>query len=122
MTAPPRRARDMTPQIARALLRALFDAAVAAAMPGACVKQALPAPPKGRTIVVGAGKASAEMARALEENWPGALSGLVVTRYGHGAECRRIEVVEAAHHLAEVWPADMTPQRLGQSPAGKRAR
>jgi len=102
MTAPPRRARDMTPQIARALLRALFDAAVAAAMPGACVKQALPAPPKGRTIVVGAGKASAEMARALEENWPGALSGLVVTRYGHGAECRRIEVVEAGHPVPDA--------------------
>ena len=62
----------------------------------------LPPPPKGRTIVIGAGKASAAMARALEDHWPGPLSGLVVTRYGHGAECRRIEIVEASHPVPDA--------------------
>ena len=56
----------------------------------------LPAPPKGRTIVVGAGKASAAMAKAVEDHWPGPLEGLVVTRYGHGVPCQHIEIVEAA--------------------------
>ena len=65
------------------LLRAMFDAAVAAALPARIVPEHLPAPPKGRTIVLGAGKASAAMARAVEDHWPGPLEGLVVTRYGH---------------------------------------
>ncbi len=56
----------------------------------------LPPPPKGRTIVVGAGKASAAMAKAVEDAWPGPLSGLVVTRYGHAVPCERIEIVEAS--------------------------
>ena len=84
----------------RALLRGLFDAAVAAAAPARCLPAWLPAPPRGRMVVVGAGKAAAAMARAVEENWRGdfaRLSGLVVTRYGHGAPTQRIEVVEAAH-------------------------
>ena len=63
------------------LLRQMFDAAVASAQPALCVPPQLPAPPRGRLIVVGAGKASAAMARAVEENWSGPLSGLVVTRY-----------------------------------------
>ena len=58
--------------------------------------------PKGRTIVVGAGKASAAMAKAVEEHWPGPLEGLVVTRYGHGVPCRRIEIVEAAHPVPDA--------------------
>lgn len=91
----------MTLTAPRQLLRAMFDAAVAAAMPGACVTGALPPLPKGRTIVVGAGKASAAMAQALEESWPGALEGLVVTRYGHAGPCRRIEIVEAAHPVPD---------------------
>src|SRR5207237_3752929 len=62
----------------------------------------LPAPPRGRTIVVGAGKAAAAMAAAVERNWAGPLEGLVVTRYGHGADCRRIEVVEAAHPVPDA--------------------
>jgi hydroxypyruvate reductase len=79
----------------------MFDAAIAAAQPALCVPPALPAPPKGRLIVIGAGKASAEMARAVERNWPGPLSGLVVTRYGYAVPCERIEIVEAAHPVPD---------------------
>jgi glycerate 2-kinase len=86
----------------RAFLRSLFDAALAAAEPAKAVPPNLPKPPRGRTIVVGAGKAAASMARAVEEHWPGPLSGLVVTRYGHGVPCRRIEVVEAAHPVPDA--------------------
>jgi hydroxypyruvate reductase len=84
------------------LLRNMFDAAIARAMPERCVPPFLPTPPKGRTIVVGAGKAAATMAKAVEAHWPGELSGLVVTRYGHHAACRRIEVVEAAHPVPDL--------------------
>ncbi|MCU0892844.1 MAG: glycerate kinase [Rhodospirillales bacterium] len=80
-----------------ALLRRAFDAAVDAARAPARITAHLPPPPKGRTVVVGAGKAAAAMAKAVEEAWPGPLSGLVVTRYGHGLQTERIEVVEAAH-------------------------
>ena len=83
------------------LLRALFDAAVAAAAPERCVPPHLPAPPAGRTVVVGAGKAAASMARAVAIHWPGPLSGLVVTRYGHGVAVPGIEVVEAAHPVPD---------------------
>ena len=71
----------------------------------------LPPPPKGRTIVLGAGKASAAMARAVEDNWPGPLSGLVVTRYGHGVPCQRIEIVEAAHPVPDA-PAQDAARRI----------
>jgi hydroxypyruvate reductase len=81
----------------RAFLRGLFDAAIAAAAPAESLARFLPPPPKGRTIVVGAGKAAASMAAALEAAWSGPLEGLVVTRYGHRAPTRAIEVVEAAH-------------------------
>ncbi|CAO4152226.1 Hydroxypyruvate reductase/glycerate 2-kinase [Methylorubrum thiocyanatum] len=84
------------------LLRRLFAAAVAAADPAVSLAQHLPSPPPGRTIVVGAGKAAASMARAVEAAWPGELSGLVVTRYGHGAPTARIEVVEAAHPVPDA--------------------
>ena len=80
-----------------ALLRSLFDAAVAAADPALIVPGHLPAPPKGRTIVVGAGKAAAAIAAAVEAHWKGPLDGLVVTRVGHGAPTKRIRVVEAGH-------------------------
>ena len=79
----------------------MLDAAIAAALPDRCVPAALPKPPKGRTIVVGAGKASAAMALAFENAWQGPVEGLVVTRYGHGAPCKRIEVVEAAHPVPD---------------------
>ena len=85
-----------------ALLRQMFDAAIAAAQPALCLPAHLPPPPKGRTLVIGAGKASAAMARALEDNWQGPLEGLVVTRYGHDVPCRRIEIVQAAHPLPDA--------------------
>lgn len=84
------------------LLRALFDDAVAAAQAESCVPAHLPGAVPGRTVVVGAGKAAASMARAVEDHWPGPLSGLVVTRYGHGVPCRSIEVVEAAHPVPDA--------------------
>ncbi|WP_448191008.1 glycerate kinase type-2 family protein [Azospirillum sp. sgz301742] len=84
------------------LLRRMFDAAVSAAQPALCLPPHLPEPPSGRLLVIGAGKASAAMARAVEDNWPGALSGLVVTRYGYAVPCRRIEIVEAAHPVPDA--------------------
>lgn len=81
----------------RAFLRGLFDTAVAAALPTGELARFLPPPPKGRTVVVGAGKGAAAMAAAVEQVWDGPLSGLVVTRYGHGLPTRAIEVVEAGH-------------------------
>ena len=80
----------------------MFDAAVAAASPALCVPKYLPEVPKGRTVVVGAGKAAAAMAAAVEAHWSGPIEGLVVTRYGHTAPCRRIEVVEAAHPVPDA--------------------
>jgi hydroxypyruvate reductase len=97
----------------KALLHALFDAAVAAADPLAVLPRHLPAPPKGRTIVVGAGKASARMAEALEAHWEGPLEGLVITRYGHARPCRRIEVVEAAHPVPDAAGAEAAARILG---------
>lgn len=92
----------MNPPDLRPLLRAMFDAAVASAQPARCLPPHLPPPPRGRTIVIGAGKASAAMARAFEDHWPGALEGLVVTRYGYGVACRRIEIVEASHPVPDA--------------------
>src|SRR5256884_3020139 len=86
----------------RELLRRMFDAAINAAQPVHCISPHLPAPPRGRMIVIGAGKASAAMAKAVEDNWLGELSGLVVTRYGYGVPCRRIEIVEAAHPVPDA--------------------
>jgi hydroxypyruvate reductase len=86
----------------RSLLRSMFDAAVGAALPSKCLASHLPPQPRGRTIVVGAGKAGGAMAKAVEDHWPGPLEGLVVTRYGHGAPCQRIEVVEASHPVPDA--------------------
>jgi hydroxypyruvate reductase len=83
-------------------LRSLFDVAVGAADPAVCVPPNLPERPKGRTVVVGAGKAAAAMARAVEDHWQGPLGGLVVTRYGHSVPTRRIEVVESGHPLPDA--------------------
>src|SRR5450830_1907814 len=86
----------------RQFLLDLYHSAVAAVSAERCLAQYLPAPPAhGRTLVIGAGKGAAAMAHTLEQHWPGPLSGLVVTRYGHGAECERIEVVEAAHPVPD---------------------
>jgi hydroxypyruvate reductase/glycerate 2-kinase len=92
------------------LLRQLFAAAVAAADPAVSLARHLPEPPRGRTVVVGAGKAAASMAQAVEAAWQGEISGLVVTRYGHGAPTKRIEVVEAAHPV---------PDAAGEAAAGR---
>jgi glycerate 2-kinase len=86
----------------RELLRAMFDAAIAAAQPSRCIPSHLPPRPRGRLVVIGAGKASAAMAQAVEQNWPGELSGLVVTRYGYAVPCRRIEIVESAHPVPDA--------------------
>lgn len=86
----------------RELLVALFRAAVEAARAEVCLPPHLPAPPRGRTVVVGAGKAAAAMAKVVEERWEGSLDGLVVTRYGHGVATRRIEVIEAGHPVPDI--------------------
>lgn len=95
----------MTTQAPAALLRRMFDAAIASAQPALCVPPHLPKPEElpegGRLVVIGAGKASAAMAQAVEAHWSGPLSGLVVTRYGYGAHCERIEIVEAAHPVPD---------------------
>ncbi len=83
------------------LLRRMFDAAVASAQPALCVPPHLPQAPRGRLVVVGAGKASAAMAQAVEAHWPGPLEGLVVTRYGYAVPCRHIEIVEASHPVPD---------------------
>lgn len=83
------------------LLRAMLDAAIDAARPARVLPAWLPPPPLGRTIVIGAGKAAASMAAAVEAVWHGPLEGLVITRYGHAAPCERIEVVEAAHPVPD---------------------
>ena len=101
-----------SPTPPRALLRTMFDAAVAAAQPARCLPPHLPAPPRGRTLVIGAGKASAEMARVLEQHWPSALSGLVVTRYGYAVPCARIEIVEAAHPVPDRAGVDAARRML----------
>jgi glycerate 2-kinase len=86
----------------RELLRRMFEAAVNAAQPARCVPPHLPSPPAGRLLVIGAGKASTAMAKAVEDHWPGELAGLVVTRYGHAVPCRRIEIVVAAHPVPDA--------------------
>ena len=86
----------------RDLLRRMFDAAIAAAQPALCLPAHVPAPPKGRLVVIGAGKASAAMARAVEDNWPGPLTGVVITRYSYAVPCERIRVVEAAHPVPDA--------------------
>ena len=86
----------------KGLLRRMFDSAIAAAQPAHCLPCHLPTAPKGRLVVIGAGKASAAMARAVEDHWRGELSGLVVTRYGYAVPCRSIEIVEAAHPVPDA--------------------
>ena len=91
---------DMT--VGPELLRTLFDAAVAAAVPTRAIASALPPAPRGRTLVVGAGKAAAVMAAAVEAAWEQPIEGVVVTRYGHSVPTRRIVVREAAHPVPDA--------------------
>lgn len=86
----------------KSFLISIFDAAVAAADPERTIRDHLPAKPRGRTIVIGAGKGSAQMAAAFEKVWDGPIEGLVVTRYGYGAKCERIEIIEAAHPVPDA--------------------
>lgn len=98
----------MQPKI---LLRSLFDAAVAAADPMVTIPQALPAKPSGRVIVIGAGKASARMAEAVETVW-GPCDGLVLTRYGYGRPTQGIEIIEASHPVPDQAGVDATQKLL----------
>lgn len=92
----------MTTLAPRQFLLDLYTSAVAAVSAEKCLPAFLPPPPTtGRTLVIGAGKGAAAMAKVVEDHWQGELSGLVVTRYGHGADCRKIEVVEAAHPVPD---------------------
>lgn len=84
------------------LLYEMFEATIASAQPAICVPRYLPCPPEGRTVVVGAGKASAAMARSVEEHWPHPLEGVVVTRYGHKVPCEKIQVLESAHPVPDA--------------------
>lgn len=86
----------------RDFLKSLFDAAVRAADPLTGIKARLPKKPKGRTVVIGAGKGAAQMAQALESVWDGPLEGLVVTRYGYGCDTRHTEIIEAAHPVPDA--------------------
>ncbi len=92
------------------ILRAMFAAAVEAALPKHAIPKFMPRKPRGRTIVIGAGKASAAMAQSFEKHWRHPLEGLIVTRYGHGAKTKHIEVVEAAHPV---------PDEAGMKAAGR---
>ena len=87
---------------ARAALRRIFDAAVKSADPAAAVRRHLPEKPRGRCVVVGAGKGAAVMAAAVDAAWPDVdVSGVVVTRYGHAVPAGRIEVLQAAHPVPD---------------------
>ena len=97
----PRSAIDHACADDKTVLLALFEAALAAARPQGQFEGRLPQPPQGRTIVVGAGKAAASMARAFEDAWGRPCEGLVVTRYGHNVPTRYVEVVEAAHPVPD---------------------
>jgi len=99
------------------LLQTMFEAAVSAAQPEKAIPGNLPEPPTGRTVVIGAGKASAEMARAFEAHWTGPrdkLSGLVVTRYDYAVECQHIEIAEAAHPVPDQ-AGEQAAQRILQT-------
>jgi glycerate 2-kinase len=99
---------------ARALLLRMFHAAIAAAQPAVCLPPHLPSPPRGRVIVIGAGKAAAAMARVVEQSWHGPLSGLVVTRYGYAVPCDHIEIVEAAHPVPDAAGVHAAQRMLAQ--------
>lgn len=86
----------------RQLLEQMFRVAIASAQPALRIPDFLPADRTSRLVVIGAGKASAEMARVVEQHWQGELSGLVVTRYGYAVPCERIEIVEAAHPVPDA--------------------
>ena len=85
----------------RNFLKSLFLEAVRTADPELIIQPFVPDPPKGKTVVIGVGKAAAKLAFALENSFKGSLSGVVVTPYGHGVNCRNIDVLEAAHPIPD---------------------
>lgn len=91
----------MNPFDPKQLLAELFNAAVNAVNPEKCLLPFLPEPPKGKTLVIGAGKAAASMAKVVEQHWTGEIAGLVVARYDHGVRCEKIEVIEAGHPIPD---------------------
>lgn len=103
---------DMSIPDSRSFLISVFEATVAAADPQRTIRDHLPQRPKGRTIVIGAGKGSAQMAAAFERVWDGPVEGLVVTRYGYGAKCERIEIIEAAHPVPDIAGLDAARRLL----------
>ncbi len=96
----------------RHFLKSLFDEAVAAAQAENLIPGRMPPLPKGRTVVIGGGKAAAAMARAVEHNWSGELSGLVITPYGHSVVCDQIDVIEAAHPVPDAVGSDAAKRIL----------
>lgn len=92
----------MQPHTPKKFSTALFEAAVRVTDPLAGMRLSLPAPGLGRTVVIGAGKASAQMAKRLETLWPGTPEGAAVTRYGQALPCDRIEVLGAAHPVPDA--------------------
>jgi hydroxypyruvate reductase len=96
----------------KSFLTSIFNAAVAAADPEKTIRDHLPAKPRGRTVVIGAGKGSAQMAAAFEKAWDGPIDGLVVTRYGYGTKCERIEIIEAAHPVPDLAGLDASRRLL----------
>ncbi len=96
----------------RALLQAMFAAAIDAARPAQCLPHFLPEDRDRPLVVIGAGKAAAEMARVVETHWRGPLRGLVITRYGHAVPCRHIEIVEAGHPVPDEAGLEATARIL----------
>ena len=101
----------------RAALRRMFDAVVDAANPEHLVIRHLPRPPRGRTLILSAGKAAAVMAKAADEAWDAPLSGLAVTPYGHGVACPRVEVIEASHPVPDQAGQSATARFLDEAKA-----
>src|SRR5258706_10650101 len=97
----------------RSLMRVVCETAIAAAQPDKTLPAFLPKPAKGRTLVIGCGKAAGSMARAVEDHWPGPLSGMVVTRYGYGVPTKKIEVIEAAHPVPDEAGRSAAERMLG---------
>lgn len=106
-------------KLRRDLMREAFDQAVRSVRPDACLSSHLPAPPKGRTLVVGAGKAAAAMAQTLDAHWPkdAPLDGLAITRHGHGAPTTRISVIEAGHPVPDTLGEEAARSALEQAEA-----
>ena len=105
---------------ARAALRALFDAAVAAADPRVVLPRHLPPRPRGRTRVVGYGKSAALMAQVLEATWDGPIDGVVVTRDGHAVPAGMIQVLEASHPVPDARSAEAADALLAAVAGGTK--